>query len=109
MKVSQNQHIRLVILAFFCVLGLPFPVFCQQMFYKATEVIQDSTLTFQGNEYARILKIKIITKGSSNPINVKNLYFSTKGTTNTADISNAKLIYTYSQDVYAQPFSSNNS
>ncbi|RYD74163.1 MAG: hypothetical protein EOP53_18815, partial [Sphingobacteriales bacterium] len=97
----QAQYILLVI---FCGLGLPLPCFAQQMVYKSTEVTQITTPTFQGNLMARILKVKITTAGKTNPISLKELRFSTKGTSKVSDISNAQVIYTGTKDYISIPF-----
>ncbi|MGZ8569479.1 MAG: PKD domain-containing protein, partial [Bacteroidia bacterium] len=69
------------------------------MFHKVTEVIQISSPTFQGNHRARILKVKIVTQGSSKPINVASIYFNTRGTTKITDLSNARVFYTGTNDI----------
>lgn len=99
MKTSCNRYTLYLVLVCFCVLSLPMPVLCQLMQYKATEVIQISSPVFQGNKTARILKVEIVTQGTTLPITLKNFHFNTRGTTRVSDLSNARVFYTGTTDI----------
>ncbi len=99
MKISSYQYTQYLLCVCFCVLSFPLPVLCQVMAYKSTEVIQITEPVFQGQQGARILKVEIVTKGSTTPINVQGLHFNTRGTTRVADLSNARVFYSGTKDI----------
>ncbi|MEJ5302013.1 MAG: fibronectin type III domain-containing protein [Bacteroidales bacterium] len=59
---------------------------------STTYQIDDPVL--QGDNDAAILATQIITDGTQNPLTVSSITFTTTGTTNTSDITSAKVYYT---------------
>ncbi len=49
----------------------------------------------------RVIGIQVVTTGTTNPISATSFALNTNGTTNVADISNAKLFYTGTSSIFA--------
>jgi len=65
------------------------------MQYETSIVSQDlDEYVMAGAEDQSIIKIIINTSGSENPISVTNFFLNSNGTTNSADVTEAKLFYT---------------
>jgi len=64
------------------------------MAYNNTETIQITDIVTRGTTNAPVIGIKVNTTGSLSPFNLTKMKLSTLGTTNVADIANAKLWYT---------------
>ncbi|MFH0735481.1 MAG: BNR-repeat neuraminidase N-terminal domain-containing protein [bacterium] len=60
---------------------------------STTEQVSENTIKV-GSINNKIIRLTITTDGMINPFNLTNIKFSTSGSTNTADISSAKVYYT---------------
>jgi hypothetical protein len=63
-------------------------------FVSATTEQTNTSKVLVGDTNQEIIRLKIVTDGSLNPIAVNSISFSTNGSTSTADIQNAKVYYT---------------
>ncbi len=64
------------------------------MTYQSSNCYQITDPTGKGMTNQVILRIEVVMSGTNNPLSATSFSFSTTGTTNTSDISNAKLYYT---------------
>ncbi|MFN3305838.1 MAG: BNR-repeat neuraminidase N-terminal domain-containing protein, partial [Candidatus Kapaibacteriota bacterium] len=64
------------------------------MTYQSSNCYQITDPTGKGMTNQVILRIEVVMSGTNNPLSATSFSFNTTGTTNTADISNAKLYYT---------------
>ncbi|MFL5729844.1 MAG: gliding motility-associated C-terminal domain-containing protein [Cytophagaceae bacterium] len=64
------------------------------MYYTNASVSQETYFVRPGTTEQKIIGIELSTSGSLNPLTLKTMNFNTAGTTNPADIRNAKLFYT---------------
>jgi subtilisin-like proprotein convertase family protein len=64
------------------------------MTYQSSNCYQITDPTGKGMVNQVILRIEVVMSGTDNPLSATSFSFSTTGTTNTADIANAKLYYT---------------
>jgi hypothetical protein len=64
------------------------------MVYNNAETIQITNIVTRGTTNAPVIGIKVNTTGSLSPFNLTKMKLNTLGTTNVADIANAKLWYT---------------
>ncbi|MES2380817.1 MAG: BNR-repeat neuraminidase N-terminal domain-containing protein [Bacteroidota bacterium] len=69
------------------------------MTIDSSNVDQVTTIIPTGTQNQAIIALRIHANGAVNPINVLSLKFNTAGTTNTANISNARVYYTGSSNV----------
>lgn len=67
----------------------------QPMTFVSTTTAQPTTSSVAaGTTNQQIIRTVVVTSGIANPISVTQLNFNTTGTTNTADITNARVYYT---------------
>ena len=64
------------------------------MSYTSSTTTQNTNVVNTGTTNQQIIGIQIVTTGNSNPLSATSLTVNANGTTNTADISNAKIFYT---------------
>lgn len=72
-----------------------------QTYVSSTSSHPTTDLTIEGTIDQVILKVEVVATGNFNPLLVSNIQFSTNGTTNAADIANARLYYTGTTDEFA--------
>jgi len=72
-----------------------------QTYVSSTSSHPTTDITIEGTIDQVILKVEVVTTGNFNPLLVSNIQFSTNGTTNAADITNARLYYTGTNDEFA--------
>ncbi len=70
------------------------------MTYQSSNCYQITDPTGKGMTNQVILRIEVVMSGTNNPLSATSFSFSTTGTTNTADISNAKLYYTGTSNTF---------
>lgn len=76
-----------------------------QLTYQLGDMTIESSTTEQpnttrvlvGDSNQEIIRLKIVTDGSTNPISLNSISFNTNGTTSASDITNAKVYYTTSE------------
>jgi hypothetical protein len=67
------------------------------MTYESSTTEQASTsIVPVGSTNQPVIRLKVVTSGSQNPFNVTSITFTTNGTTNTSDLTAAKVYYTTS-------------
>jgi hypothetical protein len=71
------------------------------MTYNSSTTTQNTNLVPRGGVNQHIIGIQVVTDGNLLPIGVTQFNLNTTGTTNTADISNAKIFYTGTSSVFA--------
>lgn len=71
------------------IIGAPTP-----MMYVSSQTFQNTPIITRGSVNEHIISVKVNTSGSLSPISLNKLKFTTTGTTNVADITNARLWYT---------------
>ncbi len=79
----------------------------QPMVYTSCTTAQPSTSgTAAGGVNQQIIQVAVVVNGIGNPFSVTQLDFNTTGTTNTADIMNARVYYTGTSNTFstATPF-----
>lgn len=72
-----------------------------QSYTSSVAFQNDSTVILQGATNQQIIGLKIVTNGNYTPLTATNFVFNTNGTTNNADILNAKLYYTGASATFA--------
>ncbi len=60
---------------------------------STTQQVSDNTIKV-GSSDNKIIRLNVVTDGLANPLNITNIKFSTAGSTNSSDISSAKVYYT---------------
>jgi len=78
--------------------GVPAPL---MMYVSSTSAQGATTPVYQGTVDNGIINIQVVTSGFSNPLNATSITFNTAGSTNPADIANAKVFYTGTSDVFS--------
>ncbi|MDZ4759030.1 MAG: GEVED domain-containing protein [Bacteroidota bacterium] len=71
------------------------------MVYNSTTTFQITPNVSRGSSNNEIIKIKVSTWGSLSPLKLNNLYLNSTGTTNLADVSNAKVYYTGTNSTFS--------
>ncbi|UZR99265.1 choice-of-anchor L domain-containing protein [Chondrinema litorale] len=71
------------------------------MIYVSSTTTQNTDNVEQGSTDAQIIGIEVVTSGVANPLAITSLAFNTTGSTNTTDISNAKIYYTGTSNTFA--------
>ncbi len=71
------------------------------MTYQSSNVYQITDPTGKGLTNQVILRIEVVMQGTDNPLSATSFSLSTTGTTNTADIANAKLFYTGTSSTFS--------
>ncbi len=72
------------------------------MEYVSSEVaLATPASVFSGDQDQAIIRIQVTTDGIDNPISVTSFTLNSNGTTNTSDVTNAKLFYTGSSTVFS--------
>jgi hypothetical protein len=71
------------------------------MEYTSSTTTQNANPVFPGATGAHIIGMQVVTTGNLLPLNVTQFNLNTNGTTNTADISNAKVWYTGNSSTFA--------
>ncbi|MDN5199955.1 BNR-repeat neuraminidase N-terminal domain-containing protein [Fulvivirgaceae bacterium BMA10] len=71
------------------------------MSYTSSTVSQNTNNLSKGVEDQQVIGIEIVTSNSLDPLDVTSFTFNTTGTTNTADITNAKVYYTGTNNTFA--------
>ncbi|MCF8365039.1 MAG: right-handed parallel beta-helix repeat-containing protein [Bacteroidales bacterium] len=66
----------------------------QPMVYVSSTCTQNAAILTPGETNQMVIGIQIVTSGNTNPLEVNSFTLNASGTTNLADISNAKLFYT---------------
>lgn len=64
-------------------------------FSSATTVTASTNMVLPGTQNNEIIGLNVVTSGSINPLNLTSITFNTNGTTRAADITSAKVYYTY--------------
>lgn len=72
-----------------------------QSYVSSTTTQTITTPVMQGDVNQLIIGVQVVTSGNFSPLTVSNIDFSTNGTTNVADITNAKLYYTGTTATFA--------
>ncbi|NLF43152.1 MAG: hypothetical protein GX587_10695, partial [Bacteroidales bacterium] len=72
-----------------------------QTYVSSTSSHPSTEIAIEGTIDQVILKVEVVATGNYNPLLVSNIQFSTNGTTNAADIANARLYYTGTTDEFA--------
>ncbi|MBN1187713.1 MAG: hypothetical protein JXB49_35895 [Bacteroidales bacterium] len=73
------------------------------MVFDSLTVLQPNTTNIlSGSTNQEIIRIKITTEGITDPLYVKDMYFTTTGCTNTSDIDSAIVFYTGNSSVFSQ-------
>ncbi len=65
-------------------------------FSSSTTETASTSVVSSSSSNNEIIRLNVVTTGSSNPINTTSITFNTTGTTSTSDITNAKVYYTTS-------------
>jgi hypothetical protein len=81
--------------------GLTYTYFIPSMEYSSSEAFQNSNNVSVGVADTWIIGVVVSTEGTSNPLSITGLDFNTNGTTDATDITNAKLFYTGSSNVFS--------
>lgn len=71
------------------------------MTYQSSNCYQITDPTGKGMTNQVILRIEVVMSGSNNPLSATSFSLSTTGTSNTSDISNAKLYYTGTSNTFS--------
>lgn len=71
------------------------------MTYQSSNCYQITDPTGKGLTNQVILRIEVVMSGSNNPLSATSFSLSTTGTSNTADIANAKLYYTGTSSTFS--------
>jgi hypothetical protein len=72
-----------------------------QSYASSTTTQSVTTPVLQGDVNQLIIGVQVVASGNFSPLTVSNIDFSTNGTTNVADIANAKLYYTGTTATFA--------
>ncbi|MDZ4758840.1 MAG: GEVED domain-containing protein, partial [Bacteroidota bacterium] len=71
------------------------------MSYVTSNVTQNNlSNVLRGTNDAEVLRLKVVTTGNITPLVVNNIRFVTAGTTNVADLVNAKIFFTSNNNIY---------
>jgi len=77
--------------------GLTYKWYYDNMSFVSSTTEQASTgIVTIGSTDQPVIRLKVVTSGSQNPLNVTSITFTTNGTTNTSDLTAAKVYYTTS-------------
>ncbi len=71
------------------------------MAYTSSTVTQNTTIVPQGTNNVQVIGVQIVATGNASPISVTSFTLNANGTTNVADISNAKIYYTGTSSTFA--------
>jgi hypothetical protein len=69
--------------------------------YVSSTVTQNTAALPRGTTNQQIIGIQVVMLGAATPLNITQFNLNTTGTTSTSDISNAKLFYTGTSNVFA--------
>lgn len=82
--------------------GLTYTFSPANMSYSSSTVVTAETSSIKKNTYNNpIIKIQVVVSGFLNPLTLSSITCNTNGTTNTADIANARIWYTGNSSVYS--------
>jgi hypothetical protein len=71
------------------------------MTYTSSTTTQNTNITLTGAINQQIIGVQVVMNGALSPLSATQLDFTTNGSTNAADISNAKLFYTGTSSTFA--------
>ena len=71
------------------------------MTFTSTTASQVTSATQAGANDQQVIQAQVVTANSQNPLSVTSLSFNTTGTTNVADLANAKVYYTGTSSTFA--------
>jgi len=72
------------------------------MTYASSTTTQNANPIPIGGVHQQIIGIQVVTAGSLSPISATQFDLNTTGTTSTSDISNAKIFYTGTSNIFAK-------
>jgi hypothetical protein len=81
--------------------GLTYSFYLPAMEYSSSEAFQNTNNATSGITDTWVIGVVVSAEGISNPISITGMDFSTNGSTNPADISNAKLFFTGTSSAFS--------